>query len=43
MLDVVEDHFQMLVVGGGSRSAESSCERQYHVIVSPSHLARRGC
>ena len=27
MLDVVEDHFEVLVVEGDSRSAESSCER----------------
>ena len=26
MLDVFEDHFEVLVVEGGSRSAESSCE-----------------
>ena len=28
---------------GDYRSAESSCEREYHVIVSPSHLAHRRC
>ena len=27
MLDVVENHFEVLFVEGGSRSAESSCER----------------
>ena len=43
MLDVVEDHFEVLVVEGGSRSAESSCERECYVIVSPSHLAHLRC
>ena len=43
MLDVVEDHFEVLVVEGGSRSAESSCGRWCHVIVSPSHSARLRC
>ena len=43
MLDVVEDHFEVLVVEGGSRSAESSCERWCHVIVSPSRSARLRC
>ena len=43
MLDVVEDHFEVLVVEGDSRSAESSCERWCHVIVSPSHSARLRC
>ena len=27
LYDVVEDHFEVLVVEGDSRSAESSCER----------------
>ena len=43
MLDVVEDHFEVLVVEGDSRSAESSCERWCHVIVSPSRSARLRC
>ena len=43
MLDVVEDHFEVLVVEGGSRSSESSCERWRHVIVSPSRSALLRC
>ena len=43
MLDVVEDHFEVHVVEGDSRSAESSCERWCHVIVSPSRSARLRC
>ena len=43
MLVVVEDHFEVLVVEGDSRSAESSCEREYHVIVSPSRSAHPRC
>ena len=34
MLDFVEDHSEVLVAEGGSRSSESSCERWRHVIVS---------
>ena len=34
MLDVVEDHFEVLVAEGGSRSSESNFERWRHVIVS---------
>ena len=41
--DVDEEHFEVLVVEGDSRSAESSCERYYHVIVSPSRSARPRC
>ena len=43
MLDVVEDHKEVLFVEGDFRSAESSCERQCHVIVSPSRSARLRC
>ena len=43
MLDVVEDHFEVLFVEGGSRSAESRCERWRHVIVSQSHSAHLKC
>ena len=43
MLDVVEDHFEVLVAEGGSRSSESSCERSRHVIVSPSNSELLGC
>ena len=32
MLDVVEDRFEVLVVEGDSRSAESSCERDRFTI-----------
>ena len=34
MLDVVEDHSEVLVAEGGSRSSESSYERSRRVIVS---------
>ena len=43
MLDVVEDHFEVLLVEGGSRSSDSSCDRWRRVIVSPSHLAHLRC
>ena len=43
MLDVVEDHFEVLFVEGDSRSDESSCERQCHVIVLPSRSAHLRC
>ena len=43
MVDVVEGHFEVLVVEGGSRSSESSCERGRHVIVSPSNSALLEC
>ena len=43
MLDVVEDHFEVLFVEGDSRSAESSCERYFHVIVLPGRSARLRC
>ena len=40
MVDVVEDHFEVLVAEGGSRSSESSCG---HVIVSLSNSALLEC
>ena len=43
MLDVVEDHFEVLVAEGGSRSSESSCERWRHEIVSLSKTALLEC
>ena len=43
MIDVVEDHFEVLFVEGDCRSAESSCERECHVIVLPSRSARQRC
>ena len=43
MRDVVEDHFEVLLVEGDSRSAESNCERKCDVIVSPSRSARLRC
>ena len=43
MVDVVEDHFEVLVAEGGSRSSESSFERCRHVIVSLSNSALLEC
>ena len=43
MVDVVEDHFEVLVAEGGSRSSESILERLCHVIVSLSNSALLEC
>ena len=39
MLDVVEDHFEVLVAEGGSRFSESILERWHNAIVSLSNSA----
>ena len=43
IVDVVEDHFEVLVAEGGSRSSESSFERWRHVNVSLLNLALLEC
>ena len=43
MLDVVEDHFEVLFVEGGSRSAESNLERWRDVIVSLQNVVVLEC
>ena len=43
MVDVVEDHFEVLIAEGGSRSSESSFERRRRVIVSLSNSELLGC
>ena len=42
-VDVVEDHFEVLVAEGGSRSSESNFERRRHVIVSLQNVVLLEC
>ena len=43
MLDVVEDHFEVLVDEGDSRSSESNLERLCHEIVSLQNVVVLEC
>ena len=43
IVDVVEDHFEVHVAEGGSRSSESNLERWRHVIVSLQNVVVLEC
>ena len=43
MVDVVEDHFEVHVVEGGSRFSESNLERWRHVVVSLQNVVVLEC